>query len=167
MTPSQGSSPPCPVALTKEPQEVRGPVDLGHGSVGVIRQDLGVLRPLELVQQLGAQHHIEVLLDPSHHLVDSVFPADRELCKACPSNRDCSRARLGSGRSPRLGGSFAGIHILQGNLSADLKIYSHRERCNSRPLWKMGCSERSQGLGKPRAAVFSHPLQEMDLERPF
>lgn len=53
---------------------MRRPVHLRHGRVRVIREDLGVLRPLKLVQQLGAQHHIEVLLYSRHHLINSILP---------------------------------------------------------------------------------------------
>lgn len=144
MNPSQCSSSPQ-VALTKEPEEVWGSIDLGHGSIGVIRQDLGVLRPLELVEQLSAQHDIEILLDASHHLVNSIFPGDRELCKACckGSAQECPRGSLAFGRPPKSGGSSTGTHIWQGNLSGDLKIYSHRDGSNSRPPWKMGSCELS------------------------
>lgn len=38
-------------------------------------QDLRVLRPLELIQQLSAQHDVEVLPDPRHHFIDRVLSA--------------------------------------------------------------------------------------------
>lgn len=60
--------------VTEQSQEVRRPVHLRHGRVRVVREDLRILRPLEFVEQLSAQHHIEVLLYPGHHLVHSVLP---------------------------------------------------------------------------------------------
>lgn len=39
------------------------PVHLGHGCIRVVRKDLSVLA-LKFVEQLSAQHHIEVLLYP-------------------------------------------------------------------------------------------------------
>ena len=49
------------------------PVHLGHGCIRVVRKDLSVLRPLKFVEQLSAQHHIEVLLYPSHNLIDCIL----------------------------------------------------------------------------------------------
>ena len=48
-------------------------VDLGHGCVRVVGQDVCVLRPLELVEQLGAQHDVKVLADACDHLIHSIF----------------------------------------------------------------------------------------------
>ena len=49
------------------------PVHLGHGCIRVVRKDLSVLRPLKFVEQLSAQHHTEVLLFPSHNLIDCIL----------------------------------------------------------------------------------------------
>lgn len=68
---------------TEQAQQVGRAVHLGHGRVQVLTQDLGVLRPLELVQQLSAQHHVEVLSDARHHFINCILPEDEE--------RDASR----------------------------------------------------------------------------
>ena len=54
------------------------PVDLGHGDIGVVGQDVCILRPLKFVQQLRAQHHVEILSDTSHHFVNRKFPGQRK-----------------------------------------------------------------------------------------
>lgn len=58
---------------TKQPQQVWSAVHLRHRHFWMFRQDLCVLRPLELIEQLSAQHDIEVLPDPCHHLVYRVL----------------------------------------------------------------------------------------------
>ena len=60
--------------ITKQSQEMWRPVHLGHGCIRVVRKDLSVLRPLKFVEQLSAQHHIEVLLYPGHNLIDCILP---------------------------------------------------------------------------------------------
>lgn len=46
--------------LDEQAQEVDGAVYFRHGLVRVGLEDLGVLGPLEFVEQLGTQHHVEV-----------------------------------------------------------------------------------------------------------
>ena len=62
------------VLRTKKAQQVGCSVDLGHGRLGALGQDLSVLGSLELVEQLGAQHDVEVLPDPSNHLSHRILP---------------------------------------------------------------------------------------------
>ena len=62
------------VLRTKKAQQVGRSVDLGHGRLGALGQDLGVLGSLELVEQLGAQHDVEVLPDPCNHLAHRILP---------------------------------------------------------------------------------------------
>lgn len=64
-------------APTKEPQQVRGPINLGHGGVGMVCQDLCILRPLEFVKELGAEHDIEILPNTGNHLVYSILSAEQ------------------------------------------------------------------------------------------
>lgn len=61
------------VFLTKESEQVRGSIDLGHGCVRVVGQDVGVLRPFKLIEELGAQHDVEIFTDASNHLIHSIF----------------------------------------------------------------------------------------------
>lgn len=63
---------------TEQAQQVRRAVHLRHGRVRALAQDLGVLRPLELVQQLSAQHHVEVLSNARHHFIHCVLPEGGE-----------------------------------------------------------------------------------------
>lgn len=46
--------------LGEEAQQMERAVQLGHRFVRMQLDDFGVLRPLELVQQLAAEHHVEV-----------------------------------------------------------------------------------------------------------
>ena len=70
-------------SITEQSEQMGRSIHLGHGGVGVVREDLGVLRPLELVEQLSAQHDVEVLLYPRHHLVDRVLPGNRAKIVYC------------------------------------------------------------------------------------
>lgn len=58
---------------TKQPQQVWSAVHLRHRHFWMFSQDLCVLRPLELIEQLSAQHDIEILPDPCYHLVYRVL----------------------------------------------------------------------------------------------
>lgn len=58
---------------TKQPQQVWSSVHLRHRHFWMFSQDLCVLRPLELIEQLSAQHDIEILPDPCYHLVYRVL----------------------------------------------------------------------------------------------
>lgn len=58
---------------TKQPQQVWSSVHLRHRHFWMFSQDLCVLRPLELIEQLSAQHDIEILPDPCYHLVYGVL----------------------------------------------------------------------------------------------
>lgn len=80
---------------TKQAQQVRRAVHLRHGRVRVLAQDLGVLRPLELVQQLGAQHHVEVLSNARHHFIDCVLPKGAE--RRDPSRHSPAAASVHAG----------------------------------------------------------------------
>lgn len=67
----------CSISFpTKQTQQVWSAVHLGHRRVWVFAQDLGILRPLELVQQLSAQHDVEVLSNPRHHFINGVLPME-------------------------------------------------------------------------------------------
>lgn len=59
--------------LTKQPQQVWSSVHLRHRLLRMFGQDLCVLWPLELVQQLSAQHDVEILPDPCHHFIYGVL----------------------------------------------------------------------------------------------
>ena len=59
---------------TEEPEQVWRPVDLRHGGVGVVGQDICILRPFKLVEKLCSQHDIKVLSDTGNHLVHSILP---------------------------------------------------------------------------------------------
>ena len=50
-----------PSQLDEEAEEVDGAVEGGGRPVRVLLLDVGVLLAFELVQQLGAEHHVEVL----------------------------------------------------------------------------------------------------------
>lgn len=63
---------------TKKPQQVWCPINLRHWRVWVVRQDFCVLRPLKLVEELCAQHNVEVLADASNHFIHSVFPKQNQ-----------------------------------------------------------------------------------------
>lgn len=79
-------------SCTKQAQQVWSPINLRHGHVGVFSQDLRVLRPLEFVQELCAQHDVEVLANPCHHFVDCKLPKEQEeeqsggLCRDTAEN---------------------------------------------------------------------------------
>lgn len=59
---------------TKKAQQVRRPKDLGHGRVGVVSQDLSILGPFKLVEQLSAQHDVEVLSDSRYYFIHCILP---------------------------------------------------------------------------------------------
>lgn len=50
---------------------MRGAVDLRHGCVRVVGQDVRVLRPLKFVEKLRSQHDVEIFPDASDDLVNS------------------------------------------------------------------------------------------------
>lgn len=59
------------------------PIDLRHGCIWMVCEDLCILRPLKLIEKLSAQHHIEVLSDSSNHLVHGVFPEKGSSMTEC------------------------------------------------------------------------------------
>ena len=70
---------------TKQAQQVWSSVHLRHRHIWVFRQNLSILRPLELVKQLRAQHDIEILPNARHHFVDCILPAEEERKDECYS----------------------------------------------------------------------------------
>lgn len=50
--------------LDEETQQVECTVDLGHGLVRVLLEDVGVLRSFDFVEELRAEHHVEVFQNP-------------------------------------------------------------------------------------------------------
>ena len=62
-------------------------VHLGHGRIRVVGEDFSVLWSLKLVEELSAQHDIEVLLYACHHLINSILSEKEKtlLSKYFPS----------------------------------------------------------------------------------
>lgn len=62
--------------FTEESEEVRSAVDLRHGRLGVVGQDVRVLRPFKFVEQLRPEHDVEIFPDTSDDLVNSKLSAE-------------------------------------------------------------------------------------------
>lgn len=60
--------------LTKEADEVDEAVDVASLLVLVLLEDVGVLWPLKLVQELCPEHYVEVLAQAGHHLLHGALP---------------------------------------------------------------------------------------------
>lgn len=63
-------------SFTEESEEVRSAVDLRHGRLGVVCQNVRVLRPLEFVEQLRSEHDVEIFPHAGDDLVNSKLSAE-------------------------------------------------------------------------------------------
>lgn len=67
--------------FTEESEKVRSAVDLRHGRLRMVCQDVRVLRPLKFVEKLRSEHDVEIFPDTSDDLVYSKFSAKKQQQK--------------------------------------------------------------------------------------